>query len=87
MAEEPYPRMQLAAWAAFRKEPDPDGIRRVAVLADGRSRPALFCLTEAGDWYLADDDPTIPATTPRACPIDWVPPEFRETRAQLEELD
>jgi hypothetical protein len=84
MAQEPYRKMQQAAWAAFRKEPDPDGIRRVAVVAKGTRRPALFCLTEAGDWFLADDDPAEPQTPLRACPVDWVPPEFRETRAAAE---
>jgi hypothetical protein len=87
MDDGPYPKMQQAAWAAFRKEPDADGIRRVTVLPHGSQRPALFCLTEAGDWYLAEDDPTIPETPPRACPVDWVPPELRQTREDLAERD
>ena len=81
MADEPYRKMQQAAWAAFRKEPDPDGIRRVPVLVEEHAEPAVFCLTDSGAWFLVHDDLTVPDTPLRTCPVDWVPPEFRETRS------
>lgn len=82
MESQPYRRMQQAAWAAFRREPDDDGIRRVPILTDGAYQRPYFCLTESGHWFLEDraDAPGVPATPPRSCPVDWVPPEFRADR-------
>jgi hypothetical protein len=80
--DQAFHRMQLAAWAAFRREPDADGIRRVRLSRRGSYRSPMFCLTEGGEWYLEDvaEDGGSPeaVTTPRPCPPDWVPPEWRE---------
>jgi hypothetical protein len=84
MADEPYRKMQQAAWAAFRKDPDPDGIRRVHVLVEPDLEPAVFCLTDSGAWFLTRGDGVLPDTPLHPCPVDWVPPEFRETRSTEE---
>jgi hypothetical protein len=82
METEPYHRMQQAAWAAFRREPDADGIRRVRLVPHGPYRAPRLCLTDAGEWFLedtpSDGGPPEAVTAPRPCPPDWVPPEWRE---------
>jgi hypothetical protein len=76
-----YSTLRAAAWAAWRQEPDPDGIRRVAIAA-GQWPGPYFCLTEGGLWFVEDPvrAPGVPLAPPRACPVDWVPPELREER-------
>lgn len=82
MESDLFYRLQQAAWAAFRREPDADGIRRVSVVPHGRWRRPALCLTDSGHWFLEDvpEGGTMAeaVTGLRSCPPDWVPPEWRE---------
>jgi hypothetical protein len=81
-ASHTYSTFRAAAWAAWRQEPDADGIRRVAMATAGQWPGPYFCLTEGGLWFVEDptDAPGVPLEPPKACPLDWVPPELRQER-------
>jgi|BEDMetMinimDraft_2_1075160.scaffolds.fasta_scaffold04780_2 hypothetical protein len=86
MPQEPYQRMLDAAWAAFAREPDPDGIRRVRLVPQGAYTNPYFCLDERGHWFLEERrgdevDPNL-TTEPRPCPPAWIPPDWREDREE-----
>jgi hypothetical protein len=64
-----YSTLRAAAWAAWRQEPDADGIRRVPMATAGRWPGTYFCLTDGGLWFVEDptDAPGVPLEPPKAC--------------------
>lgn len=76
----PFERMVDASRAALRAQPDPDGIRRVPIIAKGAYRNPWFCLTADNQWYLEEHstDGVVGdlTTVPRLMPHAWHPEEF-----------